>query len=439
MQFSDGYLVSEDRKIPWRNVLPEDWDLIPLKYLISINRKALPENTNPEFTFKYIDIGSVNSFGEIISTEELSFANAPSRARRVVFTGDVIISTVRTYLKAIAYCNQINEDTVCSTGFAVLSPKKGIVPKFLFYWVRSSNFIDEIVSRSTGVSYPAVNAAEIGSLPFPSLSEELQKRIASFLDTQTAQIDELIALKEKQIELLDIKRQSIISQAVTRGLDPNVTMKPSGLNWLSDIPAHWQLIKLKYLAQIKYGLGQPPRLSDEGLPLIRATNVSRGKILSKDLILVDPDDVPYDRDPVLHTNDVIVVRSGAYTGDSAIIPPEYDGSISGYDLVVRAIKANPEFLAYSLLSSTLLENQIALFRMRAAQPHLNAEDLGSCFVPLPQSEEQFRIVEHLDVELRRIDEIVTLIRRQIDSLLTYRQKLITCAVTGKIDLRGVDV
>jgi type I restriction enzyme S subunit len=193
------------------------------------------------------------------------------------------------------------------------------------------------------------------------------------------------------------------------------------------------------LAKIKYGLGQPPRLSDDGLPLIRATNISKGKILTKDLLLVDPDDVPYDRDPILHTNDVIVVRSGAYTGDSAIIPPEYDGSISGYDLVVRATKANPEFLAYSLLSTTLLENQIALFRMRAAQPHLNAEDLGSCYVPFPLLEEQFQIVSHLNSELGHLDEIVALITHQINLLLAYRQTLITSAVTGKIDVRGVEI
>jgi type I restriction enzyme S subunit len=209
------YLVPEDRVVPWRELLPGDWHFSPLKYLVNINHRTLREDTDPSLKIKYIDIGNVNSDGKIIGVEELEFGVAPSRARRIVISGDVLVSTVRTYLKAIAFCEESDGSLICSTGFAVLSPQLNIVPKFLFYWVRSLYFIDEIVSRSTGVSYPAVNAAEIGSLPFPILSKEKQQTIVALLDGKTFQIDNLIEQKEQQIELLKKYRQTIITEAVT--------------------------------------------------------------------------------------------------------------------------------------------------------------------------------------------------------------------------------
>lgn len=209
------YLIPEDRVVPWQGLLPADWQFSPLKYAVNINEKTLREDTDPSLRIKYIDIGNVDSNGNIVAVEELEFGAAPSRARRIVTSGDVLVSTVRTYLKAIAFCAEADGSLICSTGFAVLSPKSDVIPRFLFFWVRSLYFIDEIVSRSTGVSYPAVNAAEIGNLPFPILSKEKQQTIVSFLDARTTQIDNLIELRERQIALLKKYRQTVITEAVT--------------------------------------------------------------------------------------------------------------------------------------------------------------------------------------------------------------------------------
>ena len=100
-------------------------------------------------------------------------------------------------------------------------------------------------------------------------------------------------------------------------------LKNTGVRCIDKIPKHWQIKKLKYLSKIRYGLSQPPREFEEGLPLIRATNIERGKINTKDLIFVDPKDIPINKDPILKTNEIIVVRSGAYTADSAIIPKKF--------------------------------------------------------------------------------------------------------------------
>ncbi len=302
--------------------------------------------------------------------------------------------------------------------------------RWLYYLLQVLDL--DSLSKDTGV--PGLSREEayekIAHLPPPDLEEQ----IVAFLDRKTAQIDRLIEIKRNQIELLKEERTAIINHAVTKGLNPNAKMKESGIEWIGEIPEEWEVKRLKRIADVKYGLGQPPQQMDNGLPLIRATNVERGKINSRGLIYVDSDDIPYERDPVLKTDDIIVVRSGAYTGDSAIIPDEYSGSIAGYDMVVRVTNAVPKYIAYSLLSDFLLNYQIYLYKQRAAQPHLNAEELGSCIFLLPNEEEQKRIVDHLDERTMQIEQSISQAEKQIKLLQEYRTTLISEAVTGKIDV-----
>jgi Nucleotidyl transferase AbiEii toxin, Type IV TA system/Type I restriction modification DNA specificity domain len=187
----------------------------------------------------------------------------------------------------------------------------------------------------------------------------------------------------------------------------------------------------------KVRAGRTPQQLPEGLPFIRATNVSNGRILTGEMQFVDPDDVPSSRNPVLRSGDIVVVRSGAYTGDSAIIPPEYDGAIAGYDMVARPRRAAaPSFLAWALLSRYVLQAQMELESLRAAQPHLNAEELGAVVILLPREQEQFAIAEFIDKRTTEIEALVTTIRGAIERLKEFRTALISSAVTGKIDVRG---
>ena len=135
-----------------------------------------------------------------------------------------------------------------------------------------------------------------------------------YLDRADERIRRAISAKERLIELMTEQRQAVIHRAVTRGLDPNVRLKDSGVEWLGDVPSHWEVRRLKSVGSIRYGLGQPPREAHNGLPLIRATNVQRGRIIDKDMLYVDPEDVPKGRAAFLRTGEIIVVRSGAYTG-----------------------------------------------------------------------------------------------------------------------------
>ncbi|WP_079140724.1 restriction endonuclease subunit S [Streptomyces sp. LUP47B] len=174
--------------------------------------------------------------------------------------------------------------------------------------------------------------------------------------------------------------------------------------------ANWSNSRIKHLAQVDYGLGQPPRLSESGVPILRATNINRGSISEAGLIYASLRDLPLDRAPLLKSGEILVVRSGAYTGDSALITDEWAGSAPGYDLRITPERVEPRYLAYCLLSSVAMQ-QMDIAKNRAAQPHLNAEELGEVTVDLPEQSEQRRIAEFLDAETARMDRLRSTLAR----------------------------
>ncbi|NKL32149.1 restriction endonuclease subunit S [Rhizobium leguminosarum bv. viciae] len=270
---------------------------------------------------------------------------------------------------------------------------------------------------------------------FPVPPPEEQTAIASFLDRETTKIDALVEEQKRLIELLRDKRQAVISHAVTKGLNPDARMKDSGIAWLGEMPDHWNITALKHLGSIRYGIGEPPTYREAGTPLIRATNVHEGRIYDEGVVFVDPDDIPNSKIVWLTEGDIIVVRSGAYTGDSAIVPPDFGPAIAGFDMVFRPAAANPEFLQFTLLSTYVKAAQTDLMRVRAAQPHLNAEELGSCTILLPPPSEQETIAKHLQSVTLGIDKLVGEATAGITLLIERRAALISAAVTGKIDVR----
>ena len=205
--------------VEWLGEVPEHWEVKPIKRIASSNDDVLTEKTPDEYEIDYVDISSVNEVDGIIKTEEMIFKNAPSRARRLVKDGDVIVSTVRTYLKAIAPIKSPNENLVVSTGFAVIRPNSSFLPAFAAYLFKAHYLIELIISRSVGVSYPAINSSDLISLKtaLPSLKE--QQTIATFLDCETTKIDTLITKARRAIDLLKERRTALISAAVTGKID----------------------------------------------------------------------------------------------------------------------------------------------------------------------------------------------------------------------------
>lgn len=195
----------------------EDNSLVPLKVLVICNDKSLSEKTSPSFEFDYIDIGSVEYGKGIISKEKMMFSESPSRARRLVEKDDIIISTVRTYLKSIAFIDEINSSSVVSTGFAVLKckDKTKLNPRYLYYVMQSSSFLNSVSIESVGVSYPAINSSNLLKLKVPYVSFSEQAEIVRYLDLKCEIIDKLIETKTKKIELLKEYKQSFIHECIT--------------------------------------------------------------------------------------------------------------------------------------------------------------------------------------------------------------------------------
>lgn len=195
--------------------IPSHWEIRKLKYVANFNQNTLPEDTDGQFEFKYIDIGNVSSVDGIKEIQYFNFSNAPSRARRIVKYGDIIVSTVRTYLRAITSIKEDYDNCICSTGFAVITPKDNVQQDFVVYAIENESFIAQIIANSQGISYPAINVSQLENLKlaFPSVKE--QKEIVDFLKTKLLEIDLTINKKQNIIQKLDAYKKSLIFECVT--------------------------------------------------------------------------------------------------------------------------------------------------------------------------------------------------------------------------------
>lgn len=429
-------LISGDRRIPWIWSVPVANSLGTLKYHVRINWRVLGEDTDPNRAIRYIDIGTVNAQGKIGACEEFIFANAPSRARRLPVHGDTIVSTVRTYLRAIAYVETPPPDTVCSTGFAVITPGPTLDDRYLGWWLRSDYIIDEICARSVGVSYPAVNAWELGSLPVPLLSLERQRRIAAFLDRKTAAVDALINKKERLIELLQQKRQALVTQAVTQGLEPKVPMKESGVDWIGKMPGHWNLRRLKQVSsRVVVGIAQAAThaYAESGVPIVRSTNVRANLIDIEDLLYIDEAFADSLRAKYIFPGDLLTVRTGE-AGVTAVVPPQLERCQCFTMLITTPRKEHcPEYFSFQLNSHS---GRIYFARESwgTAQANISVPILQNTPVAVPPPEEQREIVRHIEMADLKTAKLVKALSHQRQSLQEYRQALISAAVTGQLDL-----
>ena len=431
------YPEYRDSGIEWLGEIPAHWEVKRLKYRATVNDEALPESTDPNLEITYIDISSVDAVQGIGMTEELVFEKAPSRARRIVRHGDVIVSTVRTYLRAIASIENPEPNLIVSTGFAVIRPRQ-LDSSFSAFALRSPYFVERVVANSVGVSYPAINASDLVCFPIacPDLNE--QRAIATFLDHETAKIDGLVARKERLIELLQEKRTALITRAVTRGLDPNVPLKDSGVEWLGQIPAHLEVRRLKLLLEelLKYGANEPAEMMDEDLPrYIRITDVSEDGRLREETFRSIPEDVaePY----LLEDGDLLFARSGATVGKTFRYEPSWGrAAYAGY--LIRA-RLNPEksdsrFVEYFTTSASYWDWLRSNF-IQATIQNVSAERYANLEIPVPGLREQQAIVSCLDRETAKIGALVSKVHGAIHHLKEFRVALISAAVTGKIDVR----
>lgn len=422
----------------WVGEVPTHWGVKRLKYVASLNDDALTEDTSPDHEILYVDISSVDSAAGIIQRESLVFAQAPSRARRLVRDGDVIVSTVRTYLRAIAPIAHPEQNLVVSTGFAVVRPRLDIDSGFLAYALRAPYFVDRVVAYSSGVSYPAINEAELATFPvvLPPLPE--QRAIANFLDRETTRIDALIAKKERLIELLHEKRAALITRAVTKGLDPNALVKNSGMEWLGQIPAHWKLTTIKRSSNwVQTGSTPPtsvPEYYDDGdIPWYGPSSFGLDLLLREPARRIATQAL---RDQVIRifpAGSTLVVTIGATIGKVGYIDQEASSNQQITAINFDETMTFPKFGAYYMKQ---LESVLRGISPSTTLPILDQHEIGRLPFLVPPLHEQRAITDFLDQETLKIDSLMKKVREGIDRLKEYRTALISAAVTGKIDVRG---
>jgi type I restriction enzyme, S subunit len=440
------YPAYKDSGVQWLGDVPQHWETRPLKRWVQINHTVLRENTPPDYEFSYIDIGSVETGYLRSRPMTVRFANAPSRARRVVQQGDTILSTVRTYLKAVYYIRERADHLICSTGFAVLTPAHEAAPGYIGYLVQSEPFTATLAAQSVGTAYPAIAESRLGAfhVAVPPLPE--QHAIARFLDYIDGRINRYIRAKRKLIALLNEQKQAIIHQAVTRGLDPDVPLKPSGVEWLGDIPAHWEVRRLKRVAEVQTGLtlGKTYLGSEtNAYPYLRVANVQHGSL---DLSDVKEIDVPAAEamGALLRPGDVLMTEGGDIDklGRGCVWRSEIPNCL--HQNHIFAVRCSTDWLLPDILAGLMVsQHGRAYFQSTAKQTtnlaSTNSTTLRSFPVLLPPLHEQQQILSYFKEQLTTVGGTVDRTIREIDLIREYRTRLIADVVTGKVDVRGVEL
>ncbi|WRM40600.1 restriction endonuclease subunit S [Bacillus velezensis] len=274
---------------------------------------------------------------------------------------------------------------------------------------------------------------------YPSLN--VQKNIVNFLNKKIQTIDEIINKKQKMVGLLKVQRQSIITEAVTKGLNPNVEMKGSGVKWIGEVPEHWDIKKVKYLIQEKlsYGANESAELDDENLPrYIRITDIDELGKLKKETFKSLPLEIA--NKYVVKKGDVLLARSGATVGKSYIHKEEKEASYAGYLIKLRARTLNLAEYIYYYTNSSLYKQWINSILIQATIQNVSAEKYANLSIPVPNNENEIKsIVSHIKLKEKELLVVIDKLNEQIEKMKEYRQSLIYEAVAGKIDVRDMEL
>ena len=375
--------------------------------------------------------------------------------------GDVLFGKLRPYLAKAFHADRKG---VCSTEFLVLKPQPDVHSRFLLYAVLSRKFVDLVDASTFGAKMPRANWDFIGSMSTPIPSLDIQKRIANYLDRETTHIDTLIAEKEHMLSLLKEKRAALISQAVTRGLDPDVPLKPSDhlgssdilpekddgdtvggnevstVDLFSGLPANWQKTPLKRVCEFAVSNVDKHSLENE-LPvrLCNYTDVYRNEKVSPtlDLMIATATEEEIERFH-LEENDVVITKDSESWDDigvPAYVETTSDDFVCGYHLALIRPKKNlldGRYL-FRCMQSRPVALQLELEATGVTRYGIPKNAIGSALLPLPNLEAQTEIADYLDRETIRIDVLSKEISSSIELLKERRSALITAAVTGQID------
>lgn len=421
-----SYFAHSDELPAWVGTLPEGWGSAWLKWSVTLSTER--PTAEEQERLPYISNEDIASWTGKLLKEDPQPSESDGRK---FHTDNVLLNKLRPYLAKVYHAEF---DGVSSGELLCLRPSAQVLSRYLFYVLVSKGFIDAIDAETFGSKMPRADWEVVGHQPLPLPPLKTQRRIAQFLDEKTARIDALIEKKRMLLDRLAEKRQALITRAVTKGLNSDAPMKPSGIDWLGDIPAHWEVLYLRHVAEVILGLTYSPEdICDgkEGRLVIRASNIQGGRIVPADDVYVCSN-VP--SKIINRTDDIIVCsRNGSrhLIGKCAIVTNEWEGSTFGAFMTTVRSKY-PHWMRW-VLSSPLFEFQSGRY-MSSTINQLTTSTLKSFPVPIPPPDEQQELSEHVDTRCRELHEVKTKVELSVEKLHQYRAALITAAVTGRIAL-----
>ena len=361
--------------------------------------------------------------------------------------GNLVINTMWAWMGALGISAF---DGIVSPSYNVYELKGSeYLPRYYDYLYRTPNHVNEIIRWSKGIwtsrwrLYPDAFFSMFTIIP--PFREQTQ--IANFLDGKTAQIDELIRIKERRIELLQEQRTTLINQAVTKGLDPNVAMKPSGVEWIGEIPSNWRSSRLKFhLAENSGGVWGEDDEFGNGTYVIRSTEImidgrwNLQNVIRRKLSKEEGERL------LLRKGDLIVTKSSGsqdHIGKTGLVDEIVEAMDVCYSNFVQKLRPqshiNSKFLHYFMNCSLAREQYKYQSETTTGLANLNAQSINELFISVPSEQEQTQIVDCLDRKTQQIDELIAAEQRKIELLKEYRQSLISEAVTGRIDVRNAQI
>jgi restriction endonuclease S subunit len=422
--------------------IPQHWGTKRLKFVADIKTGNTPPKSDLE---NYCDDGlpwikpdDLGSFLPIMDSKE-RLSDKGCEHARIIPEKSVLICCIGSVGKVgVAGCKVATNQQINSLVF-----RSKLNPDYALYLIAASE--KEHQRLANGNVVQIINSDTQGNilLSIPPFDE--QRAIASFLDRETDRIDTLVAKKERQIELLQEKRATLIGHAVTKGLNLNAKMKDSGIEWFGDIPEHWHVIRVKSLEGNRSSAVQTGPFGaqlhandymDEGVPLILIRNVGEMRINNTNIPMISYEDAERLSIYRIKKGDIVFSRVGSIGRIAPCTEREEGWLISGQMLRLRILnpRLHDRFAAYAFGSSTLL-TFVELHSVGSTRESINTEILRNMPVPIPTFDEQRAIAAFLDRETERIGALICKVKDSIEKLREYRTALISAAVTGKIDIR----
>lgn len=436
------YESYKDSGVEWLGEVPEHWRLKKIKHFARFSGGGTPSREKLEYWNGDIPwVSPKDMKGEAIHDAEERITSAgleqssatlrPSGEVLVVVRSGILKHTIPIAINQVPVA--LNQDMK-----AVSFRKAECLPRFFLRWVQGLN--DQLL-RAWGKQGATVESIEHSYLaetvlPLPSPVEQFA--IAAFLDRETTKIDALVDAQERLIDLLKEKRQAVISHAVTKGINPNVPMNDSGVEWLGQVPRHWDVKRLKHISPlITVGIVVNPSdyVSLEGLPFIYGGNITERRIDTEGARRISADDSERNRKTRLSTDDLVTVRVGA-PGVTAVVPPECEGGNCASVMLTKKGECSSQWLCYAM-NSRMVRYQVELVQYGAAQEQFNIGHAVNFWIATPPRKEQGAIAHALDCVSGRLDSLMDEVKRGNNLLQERRSALISAAVTGKIDVRGL--